>query len=447
MTAPRPTPDPTPDPSAVPPGVWRSSLQMVAGRFAGGAATALELVCAARILPGADFGRWTFLLAALLLVESISDLGTGAAALQRGANDEGAFARALNAARRTRFATVSLAALLLFSFGLSLGEDPRWIGLACLLPLSRIPETSGLVFQRALQWGPLVAARGIGALARGIAVPLLLFLGVRDISLLLAAHAGGLALGNVLVHLAAKSRGLLPQDRSHSLALWRLALPLGCAALTHQAALYADNWILRSIRGEVELGQYNAAARIASFLLMFAANAGTVALPWLAGKNRTGQLGDATAALTRGLLIPAALILGVLMPQADLLLGWAFGESFGSAATSLRVLLLGALVVSATTGWLTALVATGAGRSVLLLTGCALLANVIGNLALVPHFGGIGAAGATLGTELLLSGGAWVILRAQGRAPRVAGSHWIRALAVFVIAVLLSAALRALLTP
>ncbi len=59
----------------------------------------------------------------------------------------------------------------------------------------------------------------------------------------------------------------------------------------------------------------------------------------------------------------------------------------------------------------------------------------------------LGAAGATLGTELLLSGGAWAILRGQGRAPRVAGSHWIRGLAVFAIAVLLSAALRAFLTP
>ena len=194
MPAPPQTPDPTADTGAVPRGVWRSSLQMVAGRFAGGAATALELVCAARLLTGAEFGRWTFLLAALLLVESVSDMGTGAAALQRGAKDAGAFAAALNAARRARLATVSIAALLLFSFGLWLGEDPRWIALACLLPLSRIPETSGLVFQRALQWGPLVAARGIGALARGIAVPLLLLLGVRDVGLLLAASCDSLLL-------------------------------------------------------------------------------------------------------------------------------------------------------------------------------------------------------------------------------------------------------------
>ena len=432
----------------VPPGVWRSSAGLGLGRLFGAAATAAELVFAARLLGPAEFGRWTFLLAALILVEALADLGTGAAALQRGAKSEEAFARALTAARRSRRLTAAGAAIALLAVGLGLGQDLFWLLVACLLPLSRIAETSGLVFQRSLRWGPVIGARVVGALARGLLVPILLVIGVRDVGLLLAVHAAALALGNLLVHVAARTRQLLPpavSDRAGSVALWSLALPLGLASLAHQAALYADNWILWSLRDGTDLGRYNAAARIASFLLLFAVNAGHVALPWLARARTESKLGSATANLGRGLLWPAALVLGLLLPQSDLLLAAAFGPSFASAATSLQVLLLSVLVVHATAGWLTALVAHGSGRAVLLLTSAALIANILGNLLLVPPLGGPGAALATLGTELLLSCGAWVTLQRHGHAPPVPLRLWRRAGLLWIVSLLVSAALRMLL--
>ena len=437
---------PTPAPSTLrtadsPSGLWTSTGVLGIGRLVAAVATAAELVLAARFLDGVEFGRFTFLLVLVVVVESASDFGTGAAALQRGARDRATFDAAWRGARRARRVTVSFGSALLLAGAWFVGADPAWALLACLLPTSRLLETASLVFQRELTWGPIVATRVVGAVARAVVVPALLLGGVASAGPLFAAHAACLALANVLVHLAARSRRVLAASRGPALSLWSLAVPLGLASLSHQAALTIDNWILHAMRGEEELGRYNAAARVASFLLLFATNAGLVALPWLARRARDGALGAATDTLSKTLLLPAALLCGLLFPLATPLLGGLFGPAFRPAGDELRILLGSSLVVYATTGWLTALVASGDGRAVLRWTLLALLANAGANAALVPTLGGAGAAWATLGTEVLLSAGAWWTLRARGDAPATPLRLWLVAAALFGSAALVASLL------
>lgn len=429
----------------LPAGLWSSAGYLSLARGVAVAATAVSWIVTARVLPEEDFGRWTFLLAGLALVEAVTDGGTGAAVLQRGGEGPGAFAAAWQAALRLRRWTALAGSLLLAGLGLWVGAAPGWLLLACVLPLSRLPETAALVLQRELAWGPVVAARCLGSVARGVLVPALALGGQTEIGLLLAAHAGGLALGNVLAHVAVRSRGLLPRNSAATRGLWRLALPLGCAALTHQAALTADNWILRLLRGDAELGVYNAAARIGSVLLLLASNLGLAALPWLSGARAEGRLAAATGRLSAVLALPSAVGLGLLLPHAGALLGALFGTRFEAGAPALQVLLVSSLVVHATTGWLTAVLAVGAARTLLAWMAAALALNVLANLALVPGLGGTGAALATLGTELLLSAAAWRTLSALDEAPVLPRTLWGRALIAFLAAALLSALARPLL--
>src|SRR5262245_54629138 len=98
--------------SAVPRRVWSATLLSAVARQWGALCTFLSLAILARALPGAEFGRFTFYLAVFGFLDVFVDCGTSSVAVQHGASDERAFAAALAAGRRVRFAAALLGALV-----------------------------------------------------------------------------------------------------------------------------------------------------------------------------------------------------------------------------------------------------------------------------------------------------------------------------------------------
>ena len=88
------------------------------------ACTAAILVLLARRLEGGEFGRYTFYLAILILLDGLTDFGTGAVAVQRSAEDPRRLPPAIAAGRRLRAAMAGLCFLLLAGPALSL-PSPR----------------------------------------------------------------------------------------------------------------------------------------------------------------------------------------------------------------------------------------------------------------------------------------------------------------------------------
>ena len=84
------------------------------------------------------------------------------------------------------------------------------------------------------------------------------------------------------------------------------------------------------------LGQYHAAVRILSFLLLVSAYATQAALPWLARRSRDGDLKRATTRLTGPLVLIGLAGLLLIWPFSEELLQAIFGAGFEAAATSLR---------------------------------------------------------------------------------------------------------------
>ena len=406
----------------VPRAVWRGTALQATGRLWGVLCTFVTLGLLARHLSGEDFGRFTFYLAVLVLVDTASDFGTSVVALQRGSHDRWALTAVLLAGRRLRlvaagcgFALVVDSALLLREQGLA------WIALAFLAPLTRVAELSSVVYQSRLAWGTPVLMRALGAGWRLLFVLLCVHAEVSGYGPYLVIHASGMALANLLLGWAARRE--LPR-RTIPVAplagLFALAWPFAVAGLCQQAYFYLDNLFVRAFEGEVELGRYNAAVRILTFLLMISSYATAAALPWLARRRRAGDLGRATRALAIPLATFGTLATAALWPLAETLLSTLFGNEFATAAPSLRWLLLAAAIVYLGSSFFTAVVALEKPRAVLGLALGGLLINAAGNAILVPARGIEGAAMATAITELWIAlAAAWVLWRVSRRFPRV----------------------------
>ncbi len=411
--------------TAIPCAVWSSTFVQILGRVGASLCQLAVLLLLARRLEAAEFGRLTFYLALFLFLDVFTDFGSATAALERGASGGTEFRRALSAGRRVRTGTALLSVL-----GVALGvflareEDLAWILGAALVFLTRPLELSSIVFQNRIAWTKPVFWRTFAAFLRlGFAL-LAWSLGARSFGPFLLAHAAGGALGNVLVHLAARRelhapappqrgpprdppRG--PSAHAEPLALSAFlarALPLAATGILQQAYFYVDNLFVRPLAGDEELGRYNACVKLFSFAVLVASYVSSSAFPWLVRRREAGgpaELGRATLRLSLPLTLGACTVLGGVFPFAGPLLRLVFGPDFASAASALRWLLAAAAVVHAGSGLLTGVLATGRMRAVLAITLAGLALNVLLNLALVPERGIEGAALATFLTEALVA--------------------------------------------
>lgn len=424
----------------VPGAVWGGTALLSIGRLVASGSTAIILFVLAPRLSGVEFGRLTFYLAAILLLEAITDFGTSAVVLRDGADSKTALARGIRAGQRQRalFAILGGASVAILAFVL---EEPGWpwIALAMLYPITRAPELASLVYQREIAWNVPVLVRSCSSLLRLILVLVLVVAGVRSAGPFLLAHAAGLAVGNLVLGYLARARlphpeGTPPAPRELFLA----TLPIGAAILSQQLYFYLDNLFLRWLRGEEELGHYNAAVRVISFLLTASTFATVAALPWLARRHKRGELARATARLTRPLTLGSGVILGLFWPWTEVVLDLLFDEPFRSAGDAMRLLLIGAFVIHANAALLTAVFASERSRAVLTITGSALLLNAALNaLWVVPH-GMKGAAFATILTELFVGVASWFVLHRAGEAPRRLPSTFLLGGLAFALAATLS---------
>ena len=250
----------------------------------------------------------------------------------------------------------------------------------------------------------LVVACGI-ALARGATVVQVsgVFLAVRVCSavtaLLLARHRAG---GGTLDRTLWKS---LPAE----------ALPIGLFLLVLNLYNRIDGVMLYQMAGSVSTGLYNAAYPLYEGATYPPAILAAVLMPRLARliasdpitysrlvrQSLWGILGLAVAGLAAG------------WPLVPLGMSVAYPGQYGSAATTLRVLLVGLPAVYVI--WVLHAVAMSAHKNKVLLwvTGIGTVLNVVLNAVLIPGYAENGSAAATVVSEYVVCGLLWFGLKAE----------------------------------
>ena len=220
--------------------------------------------------------------------------------------------------------------------------------------------------------------------------------------------------------------------------LARRATPLVVSSLLGLLIYNSDLIFLRFFRGREEVGLYAAAYTLVSFLL----NIGIVySLSLLPTLTRTaavpadhhGLYHTATAHVF-AVGFPIALGGSLLAGQ---IISLVFGAGYSDSAAALRVLMWAIPVSLLRDVPIVALMAWGRENRILRITGTAAVLNIGLNLLLIPRYGLIGAAIATVATESVRMVVALVVVRALGFKLTTVGRLWKTVVAGVIMAGLL----------
>lgn len=175
--------------------------------------------------------------------------------------------------------------------------------------------------------------------------------------------------------------------------------PLLASGILVVVALQADRLLLVRLAGETEAGVYAAAARFTETLYALPMALGTVLLPRLTALKLSDEPAYWRTAQRTGLLLLAA---GVIL-AAGLSLGgyWLLprllGEKYQAAGGVLAVHGWSLVFISLVSLRSRLLIIEGRSRGVLAMSLGTTLLNVVANLWLIPRWGALGAAAASVG--------------------------------------------------
>lgn len=295
--------------------------------------------------------------------------------------------------------------LLLIGAGLLLLPQPEGALLAIyaltLLPLGLNTRWVHLGFERA---GAVAIARIAGeATMCGLVLTLVHHAG--DVTRVPLAQLSGDLLAGLILALVLRSRGLgiaLRRDWPMARAVMRRAFPLALHALLGLVVYNSDLLFLRATHTPADVGHYVAAYTPISFLLNLGVAYSQSLLPALTRlapePDRRLVLYHGALAQAFALAFPIAIGGGLL---AKGIMGTIFGPGYLPGALPLAILLWTIPIAFYRNIPQMALVSLGQQELVLRTTTAAAILNTALNLMLVLPFGLVGAALATLLTELI----------------------------------------------
>jgi O-antigen/teichoic acid export membrane protein len=199
---------------------------------------------------------------------------------------------------------------------------------------------------------------------------------------------------------------------------FRDIFPLGAAVLISALYFRIDVYFIQQWHGFQPVGGYNAAFRLVEALRLLPAAVMAVTFPMLVRANDlqlVRTIGGRLAAA--GLVLAAVCGLG-----ATAIVPLIYGESYAYAAPAFAVLSLALPLFFLNYALTHQVIGWDGHRAYLAIVTLALAGNVAANLLLVPTRGIVGAAIATVITEVLVTAGCLYALRANLREEPVAGT-------------------------
>jgi O-antigen/teichoic acid export membrane protein len=365
------------------------------------------LTIAGRVLSAADYGRFNYAIALTLIVETIMDVGLGPVTVRAVARDRANASQLLRRVLGLKLVWVAIGLALLLVVTPILRPDPALIKLCYLMGLSSAVRSYLLTARGLLQGidrfdleAALVVADRLVLLAIGGAV---LWAGYGLFGLAMA-----FVVSRVIMLLAATlmlSRVVGSTRPEYDREAWRTlqaaALPLGFFMIALNTYNYIDTLILGIMRSDLETGWYSAAYRIYEGLTYAPAVLAAVLTPTLSHLFVNDRAAHRRM-LSRALLAALALgaVLGGLVAWiAGPILLTLFGVKYAAGVAPLQILAGGSLFVFTTWILHAGAISTNLDSRLLLTTIVGLTANVILNVALIPHWGIRGAAWATVIAE------------------------------------------------
>ncbi len=201
-------------------------------------------------------------------------------------------------------------------------------------------------------------------------------------------------------------RPIFKFDRKIIHSILKVTIPIGLSGILTLVQMRADTFMLASMKGDLEVGLYNAAYKFLDMAVILAIMIFNPLMPILskyALENREKLRYNFTRILEiiSMAILPVAIITPFVSKSIILI---CYGSDFIEAASALNIMAwIGVLVFYSILNY-TVLVAVEVVAFQIWLTALSAVMNVSLNLFLIPSYGINGAAWATLLTEIVLAG-------------------------------------------
>jgi O-antigen/teichoic acid export membrane protein len=365
---------------------------------------AVTAAAVARSLGASNFGVYAGGTAAYNLAVSFTDLGFGVAAVREIGKHPDQEGPLLRAAVHVQFIWSAGIMLLLLAAALVTGGQ-RGAVMLVLCPavlMSGLSAARQIFAARYQARAQLLIDLSVTVL-QAVAMISLAVLGAGVVPLA-AALSVSVCLNSLLI--ARLARRLIAGSRAMIVERWRMlrmAIPLGIASLLASLYFTIDQVILSLIVSSRELGQYAAAVRLLTMLVMIPGFVMAAGIPGLA--RMTGdraQLSRFTGTLAHWISVTALPICVALAVFAQPAIHIVFGAAFAQSVGLLRILMVaGALsLVSNVLGIV--LLSLNIVRGMILVNIASLAINVAGNFLLVPRYGVAASAWLTAVCEAIV---------------------------------------------
>jgi len=400
--------------------VFKNSVFMGGGAIVGGVILLAAIVVTARYLGPMEFGDFILAVTFASLFQLFADGGIVSITIRDIARspDQGV-ERLAKANGVVWIITIVLFALLaLFAEGIVTQPHHRALaycmGGAALMALhaslyagmARAHEDMGFVallgvVHKALLLGLVVTAIAFDLHMRGVAGAHLL------------ANLFYLAVCWTYVRRRYAVRGIA-FDRQHARYLLGEAMPLGAGVVIRRLNIHLCTILLTTLAGSTAVGLYNSAYRFLQMVEVGAVTLSSVLFPVFAKLYTSDRAGfdRLYAASLRVLVLISAPFAFLMLAIGDVLIETLYGSEYASAGIVLRV--IGVSLVCLVPGAVLHGVFASAGRqaSFMRLSALGIAVNVVLGLALIPVLASLGAAIATLVTEIVtLVVGAYLLSR------------------------------------
>jgi O-antigen/teichoic acid export membrane protein len=397
--------------------ILKNILSLSAAQVVTKLITVVVTAYTARILGAAQYGRWCFATIFASYFSVLATLGLDSIAARHLARERDRLHDLVAQVVRTKlFASLcGLFAVAMVAWALPKPAEIKWLILLCYLPLSLGFWSLMWVFIGLERLDLVAISQLMEQLVNAGLIFLLLHSPDGVMCVPMAATGGVMVSGACLFAVYCRRYGGTRGrwKREQAVALVREALPFAGTQLLGQMYLNFDSVLLSFLRADTEVGWYNAAYKLVlviinfRFTIIYSLNP-TFARLFVQSRDHMLRLTHRVFQLAVLTALPIG-VGGTLL--AEPIIRGVFGVAYLPSAAPLRVLVWSAVAQLLNLIGAVLLTAAGRWKTMLKLTGVVVAVNIATNLFLIPRWGMVGAAWATVladGVSLVLY---WWVMR------------------------------------
>jgi len=399
----------------------RPALWMVAVQGVDIASQTVAGIAIARLLGRAALGDFTYGFSFAAIVSVVLLFGSGDVAISLYAEGRHDPAKVMTTSLRlwTRGAALCATLTLLWQWGTTLDLSARWV-LSLAVTALILNGLASVLNQAIVAWGASHLDLLVMLTSRAILLLLIGDAGLRgDLRGAVASYvvaAVVLCVGRALIVHFRLFRLRLARDRSLEEVVWSRGRHVGIGSVFGSLSARADMLMLHAWSGAEQTGVYGASYRIINGLDAASSAIAAGTYPNIVRMVTTGDRRGARRFSVRVATLLSVSI-AVLIPVSGLLIRTVYGSKFAEAGALFAVLLAAAALQVSLVFVHKWCIATA--RESMLPRGqfIAATVNLLSNAALIPRFGAMGAAWATLFAELSLAAFYFFALNLRSQEP------------------------------